>query len=524
MALAKRTAPALSEAVIISESPLELAQWLRVSWFLPSDFHQKRLVETESSLISIGENEVYRFRKFQAPHRPERRELWRLLCEEIHDHHLTAPGLYRGLRPLRWIEDEPRWLTDAPLHDPDPHLPPPNADDGAVVMERLADTQMLLSLLERGTEFPEHYLRTLVRGILRFHRRQRESAAIRFVQESDDYLARKRHYWRGLLALAQEHLGCLTPAIRAAAEELIAFCVRFLSESERVLLQRGEAGCVVNCHGDLVARHVCFRESDKNEVLLFGRPHRSAQTRHDDCISDIAELSLDLQGEGLSREAVFLEEEYRSRTIEPLPDALLSFYVAGSALRRAVKCIIRSSDRHPSREKLRSAELLLAAAYRQNLGLRGPVLIGLAGRESGEKEQLAEELAIITGATRKVSSDEELNRAEARLGEESIVLSAPFYSRNTRLQFAGAARRRRAHYALVRCELSWASRVAQREKSSVCPSETSAELLSGRLECSPTWDRQIFGEEINYLYIEPVIPSAHLALQVLREIANRRPT
>jgi aminoglycoside phosphotransferase family enzyme len=255
---------------------------------------------------------------------------------EVHLNRRLAPDVYLGIEPL----------TFAP-HGRGLGI---GGDGGAVdwlvVMRRLPEALMLDRALRSGG--PERRdLDRLAFGLARFYR---ELAPEPIAPD-----ARRRWYE------AEIELSCR----ELSREEFALDCVRIeriagrLSELLRarpeLLIERHQAGRIVEGHGDLRPEHICLeREPVIIDCLEFSRTLRIV-----DPADELAFLALECAMLGEPEAGALLQRRYENLTGDRPPASLIAWYTGFRALLRARLSALHSLEPAP-----RSPEAWLAQAKR----------------------------------------------------------------------------------------------------------------------------------------------------------------
>ncbi|MCB0324736.1 MAG: hypothetical protein KDD69_14235 [Bdellovibrionales bacterium] len=526
-------------------SSLSLVDWLQVSWFYPEGFQVEQVIETVRSLVVIGPSVVYKFAKLSvSPFSDSFADNWRWVCEEINRNRELSPDLFLGVRLLRWIEDEPYWMTELRVKDLDPAVPPVGADLAAVVMRRIPGASRLATRLAEDEELPFHQLRSLVSSLVRFHRSKSRAGIERHrrstVKEGGGTL--ESATWAVIEQFGRTHTSFLDPFSQAALRESRNFLHAFRTEHGRLFEERAEQGFVIDGHGALRAEHICFAPlAEQGRALsIFGRATGARRDEAADVLADLAMLSIDLR----VRNAVWLAEETERRYFEQWPEAkhdeLYRYYCVCAALRRAME-LLRDGPAVDGYE----AVALLAVSFRFALGFPTGFLIGVSDcsweASDGETEGsgLGQALSELLGAellsaarcaptipgyveTPELMFERILMAASAEAHDgRPVVVSWPFGSEEQRLRFARLAAQSDCPHLLVKCVPGEAERLRrtlsgiQRTGISVEPDPT---LM---LESLHSWANPA-PDELEQMVVEAVLPPVELALHVLGELVLRR--
>jgi aminoglycoside phosphotransferase family enzyme/predicted kinase len=523
-----------------SGSDVPLADWLEVSWFYPQGFRKEKVVETDRSYIVIGQNVVYKFLKAAGGHtRGTFGERWQSACEEVLDNRELAPDLYLGLRMLRWIDDEPHWITELRCKDLLPESPPPDADDVVIVMRRIPAHSRLSRFVEDSREVSPMRISGLSKFLSKYYKHRRRAGIQECIEEPLLALSWVKERLLGRLEyFAATYGSFLDPFSRIAFQEAKAYLKAFYEENRQIFLMRGNSGQVIDCHSNLKSEHICIEPIGlaARTISVFGRLPRAAARRKADILSDIASLVIDLEARGVIHLAHEFEECFFSTNPEAYNKELYQFYLVSSAVSQAMDLLCAGCE-----ESAVGATNLLALALRNVLGLRGPFVVAIGGPREDGAEDLASSIAEMTAAVSLDSSaatsaqsysgeldelvfDKLLKVAKQRLrGNSSVVMIWPFNQEEERLRLVAMADSLGAPYVLVKCCLSRAERLnkalCQSLLASRPPDDSAIERRLWSKQHSP-WPISELSKNLNQVYIEPVIPRPELALGVLQDLAR----
>lgn len=504
-------------ATALSTPHLSLAQWLELSWFYPAGFEKERITETARAWVVLGNDVVYKFLKAgsEAPTPREAfRKRWRASCEELLDNRPFAPDLYLGLRLLRWVDDEPQWISESPGFDLNPLAAPTRADDVAIVMRRIPDADRLSHQLERRDGIPKRQISDIGRTLAAFHLRMRERHRTAFQRDPDAVLSGLRNRYIGSLAAFVSEFGTfLDPFSQIAFHEVRSYLSSFYAHYSDRFLARGHAGFILDGHGALRADRIVYFGSHRPQFAT--RLARGAAERSDDLLADLALLTVDLEARGQDHIAREVEISYFNASDAAVWDPeLYRFYQTACAMRCAEQLLRGAFE---TRET--SATNFLATAFRHATGITTPFLLALGGTNTATQEALARSVCeFIPLAT--VAPDPEQIYASApddfvleRLLESasrkiragtSAAIVWPFNRDEERAYFDRAARILGVPHLMVQCS-----------------GAPHLEATSRRHIASPTpWAPPVSAAQLPLLYlpIEAALPE--LAFQVLDRIRS----
>ncbi len=453
----------------LSTPHLSLAQWLEVSWFYPAGFEKERITETSRAWIVLGNDVVYKFLKAgsdAATTREAFRKRWRASCEELLDNRPFAPDLYLGLRLLRWVDDEPQWISETPGFDLNPLAAPTSADDVAIVMRRIPDTGRLSHQLESKRGIPKRQVSHIGRTLAAFHQsiregRAREGLKRSFEHDPDSALTALRDRYVGSMAAFVSEFGTfLDPFSQIAFHEVRSYLSSFFAHHAERFLARGRAGFILDGHGALRAERIVYFGSKTPQFAT--RLARGSADRSDDVLADLALLTVDLEARGLPHVARELESSFFQASVEGTHEPkLYRFYKAACAMRCAEQLLRGAFE---SRET--SATSFLSTAFRHATGLTSPFLLGIGGGDTEVQLALArgvsefvslatltaEGLNSLQGAPDDLVLDRLLESASRKiLGGNSVALVWPFNRDEERALLARAAKRLGVPHLLVQC-------------------------------------------------------------------------
>lgn len=371
---------------------VSLEAWLDVAWFYPEGFERESIEKLGDGWLVRGNGFIYRFFEPLPDIHDDRSRFarnWQLACEELLDNAPWAPELHYSLRLLRWNDDEPQWFSFKPDGDLDPLGPPEGIDDVALVMRRLPEERSLLCAVRSRKGLPASTGAEAAETLAAFHRHQRDT-----LPPSERAwpleLIRTRH--TDHLTKAFVSTGSfLDPFSRAAFLEIQGFIAGFLRANAELLPARFAEGWITVIHGALSLQTVLMPpHRSRGPVQLYGRADRGASNRYGDVLEDLAAISVELEAAGHRAAARELERSYSGELRAAASPALLRFYKASAALRKAIGVAAGSSSDtgypyvHGSAagdDPGRSVQLL-SLGLRYALGLTRPFLIVIDGADT----------------------------------------------------------------------------------------------------------------------------------------------
>jgi aminoglycoside phosphotransferase family enzyme len=536
-----------SNRVLLRGESLALAEWLEVSWFYPEGFRKERIVETSRAWIVLGNTIVYKFLKvfsssasssvsspptsspFSGNPFPLR---WQMACEEVIDNRALAPDLYLGLRLLRWIDDEPQWISEKPDTELDPRRPPAGADDVAIIMRRLPEEQLLEKRLESADETSQPLLRKIAARLHSFH--AVHSAATPVVDASAAIRSLQEQYLDSLTRFLLTDGPYLDPFTQLAFQEVRNCLAAFFTKESDALAERISHGFFADGHGSLRADRICLSETERGKALsIFGRLPRDDRQRCCDPLRDLAALAADIEVRGKPAQAATLENHYCKCQGSPLPAEMYRFYKLAEASLRA-RLLFRGSVE--DRSALGPAYLSLA--FKLALGIENPFFIVIADTNSEEEYKLSKSIGELTGsetlsfeslAPELLSSEmpeemllEQLLRKgrQALESRQSVVMHWPLNREEERIRICRFASEQGVRFLAVHCEFGRILKAAIRNRRA-----DSAAPLRRRMLQENTSGRFWPGDEDTFsqAFIEPLLPLPDQALAVLKHLSRREP-
>ena len=188
--------------------------------------------------------------------------------------------------------------------------------DYAVKMRRLPEEGMMTPLLERNAVTPEMIAGLAVR-IADFHAKSERS------DEIDRFggLETAMVNWRENFEQTESYIGRTID--QRQFDEVRAFIEAVEASDADLFALRLREGRARDCHGDLRADAVCFRD---NDVCIFDCIEFNERFRISDVAADIAFLAMDLEERGHRDLSDHLMSRYLSATMDSTLPLVLPFY------------------------------------------------------------------------------------------------------------------------------------------------------------------------------------------------------
>ncbi len=343
-----RTTPAPE---LIAAGQLSFRQWLDISWFYPDGFDLEEIKETSDAWLVLGATVVYKFFKFKVGSEPITDPdgfsfCWRRICQEIRESRASAPGLYLGVRLLRWVEDEPEWVSEALPENLEGARPPRGVDHAALVLHRVLDFSRFDNVLSRVSWVPVDRCESVAKSLLKFH--TTECATVGGCQSgkaSRAVDAFEERYVKQAEILMQEvsrHLDLFT---RAAAYELHSVVTSGFKALRPELMQRATEGLLSAAHGALTPNLVAFPAAgNRGRAWLTDRPLKKDRGRNEDVLTDLASLVVELEVRGYSLAAQSIVTSYATHSGRVFSALLFRLLLVSVAVSKAVNCLERVSE------------------------------------------------------------------------------------------------------------------------------------------------------------------------------------
>ena len=348
------------------------------------------LRETHTSWVFLAGELAYKVKKpirfpFLDYGTAERRH--EMCREEVRLNRRLAPRIYLGVLGIA------RSVGRYTLVEEDD----PAAVEYAVEMRRVEEERSLAALADAGALEQRHAL-AVAELLAHFHAAAQPAAPER---ASADALATP--ITDNVTELADASEGVLDARALDAAR---GFTHRLIAARRPQLEERGRAGMVRDCHGDLRAEHVIVPQA--GEVYVYDCIEFNPALREIDVAADLAFLVMDLARLGAEPVAATLVARYRDAGGDPGDAALLAFYACYRAWVRSKVACLRAAELSPGdaersvqRDQARGLfRLGRHFAWRA----RCPLAIVICGVAGSGKTTLASELAELGGLVH-ISSD-----------------------------------------------------------------------------------------------------------------------
>lgn len=536
--------------LVVSGGGAALRDWISVSWFFPDAFELERVEQQPERLVAFGANEVYFFYGAQTQDEAdalsdtasnETVRYWRYACDEITRNRLLAPELYLGLRPFRWSEGEPVWLSPTALTTYRRNVTPEGAHGVAVVMRRINERETLLKRLERRGRLSETMLEQVVESIAEFHQRQPENTSDIDIDQASDTV--NDIYLSGLRSFQRECTSFLDPYSQLALDEAAVFLEHEFPVVQNKMDERAKRQCLVDAHGALRASAVFIRpvRDARLRIGVLGRTVEKRTHRIKDVLSDVSAIVVDLEVRGFKDAARMFEKFYFKRHPDAYDEGLYRFYTVAESVRQA-RLLLEQQRMYKLEQALILGTQLLSLAFQRSLRVAAPYIIAVGGEHDDGRGQLLDSLAELMSAlvlrgkdqitqfpSVHVSSEilfENLLQQAARALEagESVILEWPFTHWDERarllqmLKLHKLSTQRRVAHLFVRCEQGRSERLRASIKRYGEYSELRSAPVSAVSSIAPsTWDEPRSSEELNEVFVETSLLQTELARSVLRE-------
>jgi aminoglycoside phosphotransferase family enzyme len=540
------------------EGGLTLAEWLDLSWFYPDGFKKEKVLETDRSLIVFGESITYKFIKeeYSVSQRgtpASFEERWKSACEEVQRNRELAPDLYLGLRVLRWIDDEPHWITEFRGKDLNPDRVPDAADEVAIVMRRIPEDSFLSNAIEVDIESVIDQGQRISRALAVFHGKRERAGKKKFVEQQAGVLhAIQRRYVGIPVFFKTVYSSFLDPFSRTMLQELCNYLESFWSQNRDVIVARGRDGSFFDCHGRLDSECIAIESliEEGRGVSIFKRQALDLSEVVCDSLSDLASLVIDLEARDATELAREIESSYfaymsqgsassdrsaleeSSGTIKYVNQEYYTFLLIAEAIRQA-----ESLFRDSFHENADAATKRLAIAFRALFDLRDPFLLVVGGSAAGGRNELADSLVSLTGA-RKLDAkavrlslpgytapeellfDKILTSARESLEEGmAVVIAWPMNRSEERIRLNKLATKVELKCFLARCAISTEERVYRSMKllDTQVPAEPGRRLWSS----DSSIDEMVDCSGLEQMVLERGASLPELGVMVLQEFSDR---
>ena len=323
---------------------------------------------------------------------------------------------------------------------------------------------------------------------------------------------------------------------------------RLLADQESLFLNRKEAGCVRDGHGDLRIQNICLDPHLQNGIQIFDCIEFNDRFRCEDVAADLAYLAMDLDLSGRADLRMFLIQEYSSFSGDQNLNRILPFYQCYRAYVRAKIAMFASVEKEiPEDQRQKHKELAAAAFDLSNSYARPqtqPVLLITSGVSGSGKSVLSREVARrlpaillssdqirkeLAGASLNQGLDaswyqpekvatvyEELRkRAKAFLQKgENVILDATFLSEKERTAAAALASFIGVKFRILACQCPpnvARDRVQSRNQDHADPSDATLSVLEEQL-------KHYQAVKENAIVLKTESPPPQLAREVLASI------
>lgn len=341
------------------------------------------LVQTHISYVLLAGDYVYKVKKpldlgFLDYSTLEKR---RFYCqEEVRLNDRLCPGTYLGVSSI--VETPDGFRIDAPGEPL----------EYAVRMRRLPAHRMMPELLARGEVTPA-MVRALGRRLADLHASAETDNRIASFGRMETVSAN----WRENFEQTEPYVG--RTVTREQFETIRVYVERFLADNADLVERRADEGRARDCHGDLRADAVVFRE---DAVCIFDCIEFNDRIRFSDVASDLAFLAMDLDFRGFPGLADELVGAYIGRSLDSTLPPVLNFYRCYRAYVRAKvdgfqvdETEVPEAQREEARRKAQ-AYFRLAEAYAGQPEPRA--VIAMSGLTGSGKSYLGDALAGRLGA------------------------------------------------------------------------------------------------------------------------------
>jgi uncharacterized protein len=258
--------------------------------------------------------------------------------------------------------------------------------DYAVKMRQFPQENLLSNMFEAGRIAPED-IEEIARVVAEFHNRARTDEYISSFGQIDRIKASIDNNYRQ----TEKYIG------RAQTQQQFtenkAYTDRFLSEHERLFLDRIAGGFIRECHGDLHLRNIC-RWQDK--ILLFDCIEFNEPFRFVDTMYDVAFVVMDLEARGGKDLANRFLNTYAEQTGDWAGLQVLPMYLSRQAYVRAKVTSFLLDDASISSQERTTAAQTAGDYYRQaweyTRSHQGRIIM-MAGLSGAGKSTLGKQIA-----------------------------------------------------------------------------------------------------------------------------------
>lgn len=391
------TAPE-SRSVRLSSGHLGLADWLEFSWFYPDGFKKDQILETNRAWIIIGNGIAYKFLKSGDRNGEPAKERWRRSVEELADNLPLAEPVYLGLRCLQEEDGDLVWESRARSVRGELARMPRNTHDVALVLRKLDRHERLDSLVEKNEKITSSLLAKVAAALARFHRTPSLSVREGQTAATDQFLTltERRHLdpLRNLLTFSRPLLDRI---YTRGMEEALDFLSGTFRDSGDEFRERNEGGLIIDCHRNVSARNIYFLRDNwerKHIPVVLGRQAQHLGIRTDDCLYDIASLSVELELSDRELSERF-EDSYFTNHPAAYSARVFQFFKVAVCAARLQSLL--SGGLFSSSNPMEAASELFGLLMRLIFGLNRPACVVLLG-EDALSGHLPEVTAEVLGA------------------------------------------------------------------------------------------------------------------------------
>ncbi len=298
----------------------------------PESVGKVTLTQTQMSLVFLTESYVYKVKKpvnlgYLDYSTLEKR---RYYCQrEVELNRRLCPDVYRGVLAVTRQGNTVELGGEGQV------------EEYAVQMSRLPSEAMMNVLLQEGRVTPEMVGR-VAEKLAAFHARAVTDETVTSFGDLKTVMENTGENFRQ----TEEYVGgTITPE---SYRNIRAYTTAFIEEKADLFSRRAAAGRIRDCHGDLHAAHVCFRDG----VCIYDCIEFNDRFRYGDVASEVAFLAMDLDHYGertLSRHFV---DAYVTQSRDEELLELLDFYKCYRAYVRGKVEGFKLGDPHiPPEEK-----------------------------------------------------------------------------------------------------------------------------------------------------------------------------
>lgn len=273
-----------------SKSAEDLLSYLEMSWFYPQGFKKEKLLFDPLFIQAEGAEVVYKFVNPEALAGLGEKERWqqrlRLLQSEVELNKHSAAELFLGFRYLRWIDEEPEWISQTGTANP-----PESAEDLALVKLRLKPENTIFAELRDKAKLQDIQLRQLANRLVYFQRLSKSSLS----RPAEDV-------WQAFYERISADLQVSEQAAQSVAE-----LKRELRAARSAMQERYRQGAFIQGLSVGGLRNAYYLPREFAPRLCLYRSQLPVQS---DVECDLASLSADFETLGFPQFAQRLEELY----------------------------------------------------------------------------------------------------------------------------------------------------------------------------------------------------------------------